>query len=99
MAPFEMLFKKEVNRQALNTSSKMLTIASVDNLPRKLFLAFIILALGSGVATYTVFANAGAAGPDPNLVIAFLYLNLTYDINYFLLVISYEDKDVLILMH
>ena len=77
MAPFEMLFKKEVNRQALNTSSKMLTIASVDNLPRKLFLAFIILALGSGVATYTVFANAGAAGPDPNLVIAFLYLNLT----------------------
>ena len=77
MAPFEMLFKKEVNRQALNTSSKMLTIASVDNLPRKLFLAFIILALGSGVATYTVFAKAGAAGPDPNLVIAFLYLNLT----------------------
>jgi two-component system nitrogen regulation sensor histidine kinase NtrY len=77
MAPFEMLFKKEVNRQALNASSKMLTIASVDNLPRKLFLAFIILALGSGVATYTVFAKAGAAGPDPNLVIAFLYLNLT----------------------
>ena len=77
MAPFEMLFKKEVNRQALNTSSKMLTIASVDNLPRKLFLAFIILALGSGVATYTVFAKAGPAGPDPNLVIAFLYLNLT----------------------
>ena len=77
MAPFKMLFKKEVNRQALNTSSKMLTIASVDNLPRKLFLAFIILALGSGVATYTVFAKAGPAGPDPNLVIAFLYLNLT----------------------
>ena len=77
MASIEMLFKKEVNRQALNASSKMLTIASGDNLPRKLFLAFIILALGSGVATYTVFAKAGAAGPDPNLVIAFLYLNLT----------------------
>ena len=77
MAPFEMLFKKEVNRQALNAPFKMLSVASVDNLPRKLFLVFTVLAMGSGVATYIVFANAGAAGPDPNLVIAFLYLNLT----------------------
>ena len=77
MAPFEMLFKKEVNRQALNASSKMLTIARVDNLPRKLFITFTVLAIGSGIATYTVFARAGVAGPDPNLVIAFLYLNLT----------------------
>lgn len=77
MAPFEMLFKKEVNRQALNACLKMFTIASVDNLPRKLFLTFTVLAIGSGIATYTVFAKAGAAGPDPNLVIAFLYLNLT----------------------
>jgi two-component system nitrogen regulation sensor histidine kinase NtrY len=77
MAPFEMLSKKEVNRQSLNASSKRLTISSVDNLPRKLFLIFTILAIGSGIATYTVFAKAGAAGPDPNLVIGFLYLNLT----------------------
>tara|TARA_B100001057_G_scaffold451024_1_gene493629 strand:- start:5538 stop:7796 length:2259 start_codon:yes stop_codon:yes gene_type:complete len=77
MAPFKMLFKKEVNRQALNASSKISSIASVHNLPRKLFLIFTILAIGSGIATYTVFAKAGAAGPDPNLVIAFLYLNLT----------------------
>ena len=77
MAPFEMLFKKMVNRQELNVFSKMLAIASVDNLPRKLFLAFTVLAIGSGVATFIVFAKAGAAGPDPNLVIAFLYLNLT----------------------
>ena len=77
MAPFEMLFKKAVNRQELNASSKILAMASVDNLPRKLFLTFTVLAIGSGVATYIVFANAGAAGPDPNLVIAFLYLNLT----------------------
>ena len=77
MAPFEMSSKKEANRRSLNAFSKMLTIASVDNLPRKLFLAFTVLAIGSGVATYTVFAKAGAAGPDPNLVIAFLYLNLT----------------------
>ena len=77
MAPFEMLSKKEVNRQSLNASSKRLTISSVDNLPRKLFLIFTILAIGSGIATYTVFARAGAAGPDPNLVIGFLYLNLT----------------------
>jgi len=77
MAPFEMLSKKEVNRQLPNASPKMLTIASVDNLPRKLFLVFTVLAIGSGVATYTVFAKAGAAGPDPNLVIAFLYLNLS----------------------
>ena len=51
MAPFEMLFKKVVNRQELNVFSKMLAIASVDTLPRKLFLAFTVLAIGSGVAT------------------------------------------------
>ena len=55
MAPFEMLFKKVVNRQELNVSPKMLAIASVDNLPRKLFLTFTVLAIGSGVATYIVF--------------------------------------------
>ena len=48
-----------------------------ENLPRKLFVAFTVLAVGSGIGTYTVFARAGTAGPDPNLVIAFLYLNLT----------------------
>ena len=77
MAPFEMLFKKAVNRQELNASSKILAMASVDNLPRKLFLTFTVLAIGSGVATFIVFVRAGAEGPDPNLVIAFLYLNLT----------------------
>ena len=35
------------------------------------------MAVGSGIGTYTVFARADVAGPDPNLVIAFLYLNLT----------------------
>ena len=77
MASIEMLFKKEVNRQALNISSKMLAIANVDNLPRKLFLTLTVLAIGSGVATFIVFVRAGAEGPDPNLVIACLYLNLT----------------------
>ena len=77
MASIEMLFKKEVNRQALNISSKMLAIANVENLSKKLFLTLTVLAIGSGVATFIVFVRAGAEGPDPNLVIAFLYLNLT----------------------
>ena len=47
------------------------------NISKKLFVTVAILALGSGIGTYTVFAKADVAGPDPNLVIAFLYLNLT----------------------
>jgi two-component system, NtrC family, nitrogen regulation sensor histidine kinase NtrY len=47
------------------------------NISKKLFITVAILAVGSGIGTYTVFARADVAGPDPNLVIAFLYLNLT----------------------
>ena len=57
MASIEMLFKKEVNRQALNISSKMLAIANVENLSKKLFLTLTVLAIGSGVATYIVFVQ------------------------------------------
>ena len=47
------------------------------NISKKLFITVAILAVGSGIGTYTVFARADVAGPAPNLVIAFLYLNLT----------------------
>lgn len=46
------------------------------NLSRKLFVAIVILVFCSGLGTYTVFAQADVAGPDPKLVIAFLYINL-----------------------
>ena len=46
------------------------------NLSRKLFVVIAILVLCSGLGTYTVFAQADAAGPDPKLVIACLYINL-----------------------
>ena len=72
-----MSFNKEVNPQLLGISLKKTSLFNVENLPRKLFVAFTVLAVGSGIGTYTVFARAGTAGPDPNLVIAFLYLNLT----------------------
>ena len=72
-----MSFNKEVNPQLLGISLKKTSLFNVENLPRKLFVAFTVLAVGSGIGTYAVFARAGTAGPDPNLVIAFLYLNLT----------------------
>lgn len=44
---------------------------------RKAAYALTFLAIASGVGTYTTFANAGPAGPDPELVLGLLYLNLT----------------------
>ncbi|MBH67911.1 MAG: two-component sensor histidine kinase [Rhodospirillaceae bacterium] len=57
---------------------KNLTLSWMDpaRVSRTLVLALTILALLSGIGTYTVFARAGAAGPDPNVVLAFMYINL-----------------------
>jgi two-component system, NtrC family, nitrogen regulation sensor histidine kinase NtrY len=44
---------------------------------RKAAYALTLLAIASGVGTYTTFANAGPAGPDPEVVLGLLYLNLS----------------------
>lgn len=81
MAQFCMLFDSrgrlgaELDRKLLNGDEGWLLRST--NISKKLFITVAILAVGSGIGTYTVFARADVAGPDPNLVIAFLYLNLT----------------------
>lgn len=44
---------------------------------RKAAYALTFLAIASGVGSYMTFANAGPAGPDPEVVLGLLYLNLT----------------------
>jgi len=44
---------------------------------RKAAYALTLLAISAGVGSYMTFANAGPAGPDPELVLGLLYLNLT----------------------
>ena len=44
---------------------------------RKAAYALTLLAIASGVGSYTTFANAGPAGPDPEVVLGLLYLNLS----------------------
>ena len=46
-------------------------------LVRKAAYALTLLAIASGVGSYTTFANAGPAGPDPQVVLGLLYLNLS----------------------
>ena len=81
MAYFCMLFDSrgrlgtELDGKLLNGDEGWLLRST--NISKKLFITVAILAVGSGIGTYTVFARADVAGPDPNLVIAFLYLNLT----------------------
>lgn len=57
---------------------KYFSFSWIDNTSasRKLVLALTILALISGIGTYAIFAKAGASGPDPNVVLAFMYINL-----------------------
>ncbi len=45
-------------------------------LVRKAAFALTFLATASGVGTYAAFVEAGPAGPDPDVVLALLYLNL-----------------------
>ena len=44
---------------------------------RKAAYALTLSAIASGVGSYTTFANAGPAGPDPEVVLGLLYLNLS----------------------
>ena len=44
---------------------------------RKAAYALTFLAIASGVGSYMTFANAGPAGPDPEVVLGLLYLNLS----------------------
>lgn len=44
---------------------------------RKSAYALTLLAIASGVGSYMTFANAGPAGPDPEVVLSLLYLNLS----------------------
>jgi len=46
------------------------------NSSRKTVVVVAVLALFSGIGTYTVFAKSGAAGPNPDVVLGFMYLNL-----------------------
>jgi two-component system nitrogen regulation sensor histidine kinase NtrY len=46
-------------------------------LVRKAAYALTLLAIASGITSYTVFANAGPAGPEPQVVLGLLYLNLS----------------------
>ena len=46
-------------------------------LVRKAAYALTGLAIASGLGTYATFANAGPAGPDPEVVLGLLYLNLS----------------------
>ena len=46
------------------------------NSSRKTVVVLAVLALFSGIGTYTVFARSGAAGPNPDVVLGFMYLNL-----------------------
>ena len=46
------------------------------NSSRKTVVILAVLALLSGIGTYTVFARSGATGPNPDVVLGFMYLNL-----------------------
>ena len=46
------------------------------NSSRKTVVVVAVLALFSGIGTYTVFAKSGTAGPNPDVVLGFMYLNL-----------------------
>ena len=46
------------------------------NSSRKTVIILAVLALFSGIGTYTVFAKSGATGPNPDVVLGFMYLNL-----------------------
>ena len=46
------------------------------NSSRKTVVVLAVLALFSGIGTYTVFARSGATGPNPDVVLGFMYLNL-----------------------
>ena len=57
---------------------KIMPLSWLDkiNSSRKTVVVLAVFALFSGIGTYTVFARAGATGPNPDIVLGFMYLNL-----------------------
>ena len=57
---------------------KIMPLSWLDkiNSSRKTVVVLAAFALFSGIGTYTVFAKAGATGPNPDIVLGFMYLNL-----------------------
>ena len=57
---------------------KIMPLSWLDkiNSSRKTVVVLAVFALFSGIGTYAVFAKAGATGPDPDIVLGFMYLNL-----------------------
>ena len=57
---------------------KIMPLSCLDkiNSSRKTVVVLAVFALFSGIGTYTVFAKAGATGPNPDIVLGFMYLNL-----------------------
>ena len=57
---------------------KIMPLSWLDkiNSSRKTVVVLAVFALFSGIGTYTVFAKAGATGPNPDIVLGFMYLNL-----------------------
>ena len=57
---------------------KIMPLSWLDkiNSSRKTVMVLAVFALFSGIGTYTVFARAGATGPNPDIVLGFMYLNL-----------------------
>ncbi len=57
---------------------KIMPLSWLDkiNSSRKTVAVLAVFALFSGIGTYTVFAKAGATGPNPDIVLGFMYLNL-----------------------
>ena len=57
---------------------KIMPLSWLDkiNSSRKTVMVLAVFALFSGIGTYTIFARAGATGPNPDIVLGFMYLNL-----------------------
>ena len=57
---------------------KIMPLSWLDkiNSSRKTVVVLAVFAFFSGIGTYTVFAKAGATGPNPDIVLGFMYLNL-----------------------
>ena len=57
---------------------KIMPLSWLDkiNSSRKTVMVLAVFALFSGIGTYTVFAKDGATGPNPDIVLGFMYLNL-----------------------
>ena len=57
---------------------KIMPLSWLDkiNSSRKTVVVLAVFALFSGIGTYAVFAKAGATGPNPDIVLGFMYLNL-----------------------